>query len=87
LTSLADQLDASTRMSSAHAISVLQDSELARETVVRIFRTQFGLPEEPWVPGAAVPFDADAARAIAALRKLAGSEAFAQGVRRLLAPR
>ncbi len=85
LTSLADRLDAASRSSSENAISIVQDSEAARETIVRVFRRQFRLPEEPWEPGAAMPFEPELAREIDALRAVAENQAFQQRIAQILA--
>ena len=50
------------------AISALRDPAGARARISEIFRTTFGLPEDPWTPGAAVPFTDEIAAAIADLR-------------------
>ncbi|MBL8862676.1 MAG: 50S ribosome-binding GTPase [Planctomycetes bacterium] len=49
----------------AGAISALCDPAGARRTLGELLRARFGLPSEPWTPGAAVPFEPEASRALA----------------------
>jgi tRNA modification GTPase len=51
-------------------ISALRDPARALATVGEIFRARLGLPEDPWLPGAGVPFEPEQ---MAALRSLAAS--------------
>jgi tRNA modification GTPase len=52
----------------APALSARSDPEGARRVVEALFRRHFALPEVAWTPGAAVPFDVELRRALAALR-------------------
>jgi tRNA U34 5-carboxymethylaminomethyl modifying GTPase MnmE/TrmE len=85
LASLSDQLERAASASIENAFSVHADAEGARALVVELFLRRFELPEDPWVPGAAVPFDAAIAGEIDALREWADHASFAVRVRRLIA--
>ena len=52
------------------AISALREPAGARARIAEIFRSTFGLPEDPWTSGAAVPFTDALAATIAGLRDL-----------------
>jgi tRNA modification GTPase len=54
-------------------ISALRDPVGARAQIAERFRAAFALPPDPWEPGAGVPVTSEQARAVAALRGLAGS--------------
>lgn len=54
----------------ALAISALADPNAARELVATVFRATFALPEDPWAPGAGVPFLKGLGREIEGLRPL-----------------
>lgn len=46
------------------SVSALRDPEGASLAVAALFRDALGLPEEPWTPGAAVPFEPDLVAAL-----------------------
>jgi len=56
------------------AISALRDPAGARARIAEIFRSTFGLPQDPWIAGAAVPFTDEIAAAIAKVRGAEGAE-------------
>ncbi len=85
LASLSDRLDAAASASIANAFSVHADPEEARALVVRLFLRQFDLPENPWLPGTAVPFDARIASDVSALRARTHDATFAERVGQLIA--
>jgi tRNA U34 5-carboxymethylaminomethyl modifying GTPase MnmE/TrmE len=85
LASLLDRLDAAASESIANGFSVHADPEGARALVVRLFLRQFDLPENPWHPGTAVPFDARIASDVSALRARTRDATFAERVRQLIA--
>ncbi len=85
LASLSDRLDATASASIANAFSVHADPEGARALVVRLFLRQFDLPENPWQPGTAVPFDARIASDVSALRAWEHDATFAERAQQLVA--
>jgi tRNA modification GTPase len=60
--------------SDPRAVSALRDPTGAAATCARLFRAAFDLPEEPWTPGAAVPFEPAQVRALHELGAAEGPE-------------
>lgn len=86
LTSQADRLDPDDGCSVENALSARDDSAGACELVIRLFHRHFDLPDSPWIPGSAVPFDPELVRDIVALRDLRSSALLASALARVLAP-
>ncbi len=74
---------------SAHlpSVSALLEPAAAQRTVSELFRSALDLPERPWRPGAAVPFEKTLVRGLAALVRLDGPAARRGSILRLLGAR
>lgn len=83
--SLADRLDPESLALIPNALSTRADPEGARALVVRLFQRQFDLPDEPWTPGLAVPFEAELAQELAELRAVPDRAVCARRIGRLVA--
>ena len=67
-------------------ISALADPARALATVGEAFRSALGLPEEPWTPGAGVPFEPELVAALRSLADLGGALERRAALGRLLTP-
>jgi tRNA modification GTPase len=68
------------------ALAALEAPENARARVAGILRAELGLPEQPWTPGAAVPFERALADALARLDPALDAGAWRAAVEALLGP-
>jgi tRNA modification GTPase len=73
-------------LAAADALAALEAPEHARARVAGILREELGLPEQPWIPGAAVPFEPALADALAGLDPALDAGAWRGAVEALLGP-
>jgi tRNA modification GTPase len=85
LTTFGDRLGETPRAAREAVVSARFDPEHAREVVGGIFRAAFELPEDPWCPGAGVPFEPGHASGLALLRARSGASDFESSLERWIA--
>jgi len=65
-------------------LAALEEPEHARGRIAAIFRDEFGLPENPWTPGAGVPFELALAAQLAGLDPSLDPQAWMRALAQLL---
>jgi len=75
-----------TELAAPRTLAALEEPEHARARIAHVFRDELDLPEQPWTPGAGVPFESTLAAEIARLDSTLASAAWMRAVARVLGP-